>query len=108
MARKAGQSLSGAALRAARVMADLSQADLAQGAGVHAKTVAYWERRGSRGNWNEIGLRRILEALRSRGVEVMRGEGEGVRRLVTVYKAVTRLPKCSEHSDQASSPELRK
>ena len=81
MVRKRGQPLSGAVIRAARVMADFSQADLARAAGVHVKTVAYWERRGSRGVLGEQGFRRIVEALRGAGVEIMRGEGEGVRRI---------------------------
>lgn len=84
MARKRGQPLSGAVIRAARVLADLSQADLAQGAGVHVKTVAYWERRGSRGVFGEHGFSRIVEALRAHGVELMRGESEGARRVAMI------------------------
>lgn len=79
-----GQTLSGAVIRAARILADMTQAELAAAAGVHPKTVGYWERRGSRRRWSEIGSGRIVEALRARGVEVMRGEGEGVRRFVRV------------------------
>lgn len=78
------QPMSGAVVRAARVLAGLTQSELAAAAGVHPKTVGYWERRGSRRRWGEIGLGRIVEALRARGVEVMRGEGEGVRRFVRV------------------------
>jgi transcriptional regulator with XRE-family HTH domain len=81
MARKRGQPLSGAVLRAARIMAGLSQADLARAAGLHPKSVAYWERRGSRGVFGEQGFRRIVEALRVAGVEIMRGECEGARRV---------------------------
>ncbi len=78
------QSVSGAVLRAARVLAGLTQADLAKAANLHPKSVAYWERKGSRGRWGEVGLRRIVEALVARGVEVMRGDGEGVRRVTAV------------------------
>ncbi len=84
MARNERQPLSGAVLKAARVMAGMRQADLARAADLHPKSIAYWERRGSRGYWNEIGLRRIVEALRTRGVEVMRGEAEGVRRVAVM------------------------
>lgn len=81
MTKKRGQLTSGAVLRAARMLAGLSQADLARAAGLHPKSVAYWERRGSRGVFGEQGFRRIVEALRGAGVEIMRGEGEGVRRV---------------------------
>lgn len=81
MARNERQTVSGAVLKAARVMTGMRQSDLARAADLHPKTIANWERRGSRGHWNEVGLCRIVDALRSRGVEVMRGEGEGVRRI---------------------------
>lgn len=81
MARKAEQSLSGAVLRAARVLAGMTQADLAKAANLHPKSVGYWERRGSRGRYGEVGARRILDALRAHGVEVMPGDSEGVTRI---------------------------
>lgn len=73
--------VSGAMLRAARVLAGMTQAELATAAGLHAKSVAYWERKGSRGRFGEVGARRMLDALREHGVEVMPGDGEGVRRI---------------------------
>ena len=75
------QSASGAVLRAARALAGMTQADLAKAANLHPKSVAYWERKGSRGGYGEVGARRILDALRAHGVEVIGGDGEGVRRI---------------------------
>lgn len=75
------QPMSGAVVRAARVLAGMTQSQLAAAAGVHPKTVGYWERLGSRRWSSEVGLRRIADALRARGVEIIRGEGEGVRRI---------------------------
>lgn len=75
------QSASGVVLRAARVLAGMTQAELATAAGLHAKSVAYWERKGSQGRYGEVGARRILDALRAHGVEIMPGDGEGVRRI---------------------------
>lgn len=78
------QPVSGAVLRAARVLAGITQAELGAAADLHPKTIAYWERRGSRGRWHEIGFGQIVEALRAHGVELMRGEGEGVRRVAMI------------------------
>jgi transcriptional regulator with XRE-family HTH domain len=42
---------SGAALRAARVLAGMTQRELATAASLHPKSIAYWERKGSRGRY---------------------------------------------------------
>jgi hypothetical protein len=44
-------------------------------------SVAYWERRGSRGHWHKVGFKRIADALRAHGVILLTGDGEGVRRV---------------------------
>jgi transcriptional regulator with XRE-family HTH domain len=75
--------VSGDVLRAARVLAHLSQRQLADAAGLHPKSVAYWERRGSRGHWHEVGFKLIIDALRVHGVILLTGEGEGVRRIAS-------------------------
>ena len=75
------QPMPGAVLRAARVLAGMTQADLSTAAGLHAQSVAYWEREGSRGVFGEVGTRRIVEALRERGIVVTGGVGEGVSRV---------------------------
>lgn len=78
---KRGLSTSGAVLRAARVLAGMTQRELATAASLHPKSIAYWERKGSRGRYGEVGVRRIVEALRAHGVEIFGNEGEGVRRV---------------------------
>jgi transcriptional regulator with XRE-family HTH domain len=79
--RKPKERLSGAVLKAARTLAGLSQRQLADAAGLHPKSVAYWERKGSSGHWGEVGLKRIVDALRAHGVIVECGPSEGARRV---------------------------
>lgn len=89
MARKAPEPISGDVIRAGRALAGLAQRQLAEAAGLLAKSIAYWERNGSRGHWNEIGFKRIADALRVHGVIILGGvEGEGVRRIAPASAAI--------------------
>ena len=61
--------LDGSHLKAARVLAGLTQADLAVLAGLHPNAVKYWERASNRrpGGW---AVDRIIRALAEQGVTV--------------------------------------
>ena len=61
-------------LRAARVLAGLTQRELADSAGVHFCTVRYWEKRGGRNS--QYGVRKILAALEHSGVFFVDHDGE--------------------------------
>ncbi len=61
-------------LRAARILAGLTQRELAERAGVHFCTVRYWEKRG--GKNNEYGVRNMLAALKRCGVRFIEHDGE--------------------------------
>jgi DNA-binding transcriptional regulator YiaG len=68
--------VTGRHLRAARILARLSQADLARAAGVHRNCVKYWEsdsRKGSPSGW---AVDRLRDALAEHGVraEIRKGE----------------------------------
>ncbi len=91
MAMQRNQSVSGAVLSAARVLAGMTQAELARAAGLHAKSVAYWERKGASGKYGEVGARRMFNALRAKGVEILQREEEGAQRtlIATTGKLAT-------------------
>ena len=61
-------------LRAARILAGLTQRELADSAGVHFCTVRYWEKRG--GKNSQHGVRSMLAALERYGVYFVEHEGE--------------------------------
>jgi hypothetical protein len=67
-------------LKAARVLAGLSQAGLARAAGFHANSAKYWEARGDKlPTCVPDTLRRIEAALRAHGVAVFVQPSPGAR-----------------------------
>jgi transcriptional regulator with XRE-family HTH domain len=72
--------VSGRQIRAARILAGLTQAELAHAAGYHPRSVRYWESKGSEAPTNvESTLDRIEQALNRRGVIAFSTPTAGVR-----------------------------
>jgi len=72
--------VSGRQLRAARVLAGLTQAQLAQQAGFHERACRYWEARGDAPpTTTPSSLERIEAALARNGVTVFRDPTPGTR-----------------------------
>jgi transcriptional regulator with XRE-family HTH domain len=70
----------GAQIRARRALLRWRQSDLAEAAGLHAKAVAYWERKAAmRTRREEVGVRRIREAFEAAGVVTFTSPSPGVR-----------------------------
>ena len=71
---------SGRQIRAARILAGLTQAELAQEIGFHPRAVRYWEAKGDALPTCVVEtLSQIEEALRRRGVIVFVSPSPGVR-----------------------------
>jgi transcriptional regulator with XRE-family HTH domain len=74
--------VSGRQIRAARMLAGLTQADLARAAGCHPRSVRYWENKGSTRPTNvESTLDSIEQALNRHGVMAFSTPTPGVRLL---------------------------
>ena len=74
--------VSGRQVRAARMLAGLTQADLARAAGCHPRSVRYWENKGSNPPTNVAStLDRIEQALNRHGVISFLTPTPGVRLL---------------------------
>src|SRR5262249_41361231 len=74
--------VSGRQIRAARMLAGLTQADLARAAGCHPRSVRYWENRGSNPPTNVAStLDSIEQALNRHGVIPFSTPTPGVRLL---------------------------
>jgi transcriptional regulator with XRE-family HTH domain len=74
--------VSGHQIRAARVLAGLTQADLARAVGCHARSVRYWENKGSNPPTNVAStLDSIEQALIRYGVIAFSTPTAGVRLL---------------------------
>jgi DNA-binding XRE family transcriptional regulator len=72
--------VTGRQLRAARILAGLTQRALAQAVGVHERTARYWELRDQKKPTSNIWILEKIEAvLRRRGVEVFGFPSPGVR-----------------------------
>jgi transcriptional regulator with XRE-family HTH domain len=72
--------VSGRQLRAARILAGLSQKQLAQAVGVHERAVRYWELKGNRAPTSTTSLlARIEQVLLDRGVVVFAKPTAGAR-----------------------------
>jgi len=72
--------VSGRQIRAARMLAGLTQADLARAAGCHPRSVRYWENKGSNPPTNVAStLDSIEEALNRHGVIPFSTPTPGVR-----------------------------
>jgi transcriptional regulator with XRE-family HTH domain len=73
---------SGRQIRAARMLAGLTQADLARAAGCHPRSVRYWESKGSNPPTNVAStLESIEQALNRHGVVAFSAPTPGVRLL---------------------------
>ena len=69
----------GKQIRAARAMLGWSRETLAERAGVHPRTIAYWEQRADRKHRQGVTApERMLAALKSAGVEVASDPRPGV------------------------------
>jgi transcriptional regulator with XRE-family HTH domain len=74
--------VSGRQIRAARMLAGLTQADLARAAGCHPRSVRYWEKKGSNPPTNVAStLESIEQALIGYGVILFSTPTPGVRLL---------------------------
>ena len=74
--------VSGRQIRAARMLADLTQADLARAAGCHPRSVRYWENKGINPPTNVVStLDCIEQALNRYGVIPFSNPTAGVRLL---------------------------
>jgi DNA-binding transcriptional regulator YiaG len=74
--------VSGHQLRAARVLAGLTQAELARAAGCHSRSVRYWESKGNNLPTNVVStLDSIEQALNRHGVVAFSTPTAGVRLL---------------------------
>jgi DNA-binding XRE family transcriptional regulator len=74
--------ISGRQIRAARMLAGLTQADLAREAGCHPRSVRYWENKGSNPPTNVLStLDSIEQALNRHGVIAFSAPTPGVRLL---------------------------
>jgi transcriptional regulator with XRE-family HTH domain len=74
--------VSGRQIRAARMLAGLTQADLARAAGCHPRSVRYWENKGSSPPTNVAStLNSIEQALNRHGVIPFSTPTPGVRLL---------------------------
>jgi DNA-binding transcriptional regulator YiaG len=72
--------LSGRQIRAARMLAGLTQVDLARAAGCHTRSVRYWESKGTSPPTNVIStLDSIEQALNPHGVVSFSTPTPGVR-----------------------------
>ena len=72
--------VSGGQLRAARVLAGLTQRELAEAAGFHERAVRYWESKGDKAPTSTPSSLEMVEAaLRDRGVIVFATPTAGVR-----------------------------
>lgn len=80
----------GRELQAARTLAGVTQAQLAKEAGCHAKTIAYWERRGDARSMHHRDV--ITTAFARYGVFFLPGDlpgmrlGEPVRKIVQIMR----------------------
>ena len=74
--------ISGRQIRAARMLAGLTQAELAREAGCHPRSVRYWENKGSNPPTNVAStLDSIEQALKRHGVKAFSTPTPGVRLL---------------------------
>ena len=71
--------ITGRQLRAARVLAGLTQRGLADELGVNERAVRFWERKHDRPPTSSPNLRRIEEALQRRGVTCFAEPTPGIR-----------------------------
>ena len=69
---------SGLQIRAGRALLGWRRTDLARAANLHPNAVAYWERRERLPHREEVGCRRIREALSHAGVVVVSAPAPGV------------------------------
>jgi transcriptional regulator with XRE-family HTH domain len=75
--------VSGRQIRAARMLAGLTQAELARAAGCHPRSVRYWENKGSNPPTNVAStLDSIEQALNRHGVMAFSTPSPGVRLLL--------------------------
>ena len=76
---------SGRQIRAARILAGLTQAELAQEIGFHPRAVRYWEAKGDAlPTCVDKTLSRIEDELRRRGVIVFMSPSPGARIVISV------------------------
>lgn len=78
MTGKAANFTTGAQIRAGRALLGWRRTDLAKAANLHPNAVAYWERRERLPHREEVGCRRIREALSHAGVVVVSAPAPGV------------------------------
>jgi transcriptional regulator with XRE-family HTH domain len=72
--------ITGRQLRAARILAGLTQRQLAQAVGVHERAVRYWELKDNKSPTSTSGMLEIIEAvLRNHGVIVFAAPTPGAR-----------------------------
>jgi hypothetical protein len=75
-----GNITSGRQLRCARILAGLTQADLARAAGYHPRSARYWESKGDKLPTNIVStLDDIERALKQKGVIIFSEPTPGVR-----------------------------
>jgi transcriptional regulator with XRE-family HTH domain len=80
--------VSGNQIRAARGLADISQAELAAAAGVDPRSVRYWEAKGDRcPTMISVSLASIERAFKRYGVEFIGGNRPGVVSMTCVERA---------------------
>jgi DNA-binding XRE family transcriptional regulator len=87
-----GNLVSGRQLRAARVLAGLTQAQLAEAVGCHERACRYWEAKGDNLPTSTTAfLRKIEAALLVKGVAIFRKPSPGAR-IVTTNSDFQKLP----------------
>jgi DNA-binding XRE family transcriptional regulator len=78
--RRMSNLVSGRQIRAARMLAGITQADLARAAGCHPRSVRYWESKGNNSPTNVVStLDSIEQALNRHGVILFSTPTPGVR-----------------------------